>query len=296
MTIHLDRLERPPGVVAPAAVVSPAAVAGAGTPSLTTWCELWLLAEDDVEQVCERLDAQRSFSTDELVRLTRLVRPASRRRHLGARIVARWALARHLGTTPADVTFVRDPSGRPALHPRHPPLDFNLTHTEGVIGCAVVPAGRVGLDAETYPARAEAARLVDVVLTRGERATVEAAPPDRQLHLLAEHWVLKEAYTKALGLGLRHPFDSFEIRDIGDAPTIHDPRGAVRPAPGLGLTVMHSRSGHVMAVATQPASGPAAPRAAPVRVHLVDAALTLTGWSGATAAVLPHRAVSGQAR
>lgn len=257
------------------------------TASPLACCDVWLLAEDDVDDVAQALDAHRHLSEDELVRLQRLIRPASRRRHLGARILARWALSRYLGTRPAGVVFVRDAAGRPALDPQHPRLDFNLTHTEGVIGCAVVPSGRVGLDAESYPARAEAGRLVGAVLTPREQAVLEAIPPEGRLALLAEHWVLKEAYTKALGLGLRHPFDSFEIRDIHHSPVIHDPRAAPLPRLGLSLALMHSRSGHVMAVATQPTGD-----GSPLRLHLIDAALVLTGSSGATAAVLPHRSVN----
>ncbi|MFN8099730.1 MAG: 4'-phosphopantetheinyl transferase superfamily protein [Dermatophilaceae bacterium] len=245
--------------------------------------ELWILAEDDVDVVTERLDAHASLSADEIARLGRLVRQGSQRRHIGARLLARWALARHTGTTPAEVEFAHGPFGRPRLAGASPAVDFNLTHTDGLIACAITPYGRIGLDAESYPAREAALTLVPTVLTAREQARLGSMPTHARAGALAEHWVLKEAYTKALGLGLHRRFDSFDIRDDGERLGVHDPHADAQPLPDWQLRLLRCGEGHVMALAAQHDE-----QAVIARLDIIDAALVLAGHVGATALALPR--------
>ncbi len=259
-----------------------------------TWCDLWVLAEDDVDAVADRLEAHTQLAPDEIDRLTRLLRPASRRRHLGARILARWALARYVDATPAQLRFGHGEFGRPLLIEPTSRLDFNLTHTEGIIACAVTPRGPVGVDAEPWPARPTALHIVDQVLTERERHRLEAAPAEQQAAVLAEHWVLKEAYTKALGLGLHRQFTSFEIgvddrddslaghlavgrRAVGRrAPTVHDPHTDPAPDPDWALRLLRCGASHVMALAA-PTTGIDGEPAGDVWLDVIDAARVLAG-------------------
>ncbi|WP_235950381.1 4'-phosphopantetheinyl transferase family protein [Phycicoccus flavus] len=244
-------------------------------------CDLWVLAEADVDRVAHRLGGLQALSPDERARLDRLVRPGSRRRHLGARVLARWAMSRYLGVPPAVVEFAQGRFGRPVLADPARGPDFNLTHTDGMIACAVTPRGRVGVDAETYPARPDSVRLVGKVLTERERALLLQAPPGARPGMLAEHWVLKEAYTKALGLGLHRPFDSFDIRDGGLGPALHDPHTDALPHRDWTLQLLRCGAGHVMALAS--AAG-----VPPGSMRVLDAALVLADVDGATAAALPR--------
>lgn len=257
-------------------------------------CDLWLLAESDVDEVAARLDVSSALSPMEAERLRRLLRPDSRRRHLGARVLARWALARYLGQRPRDVRFAAGEYGRPLLIDSSD-LDFNLTHTDGLIACAVTAGATVGLDVETFPARAEAGRLIGRVLTAHERMNI-ASTDDRGIReALAEHWVLKEAYTKALGLGLHHAFDSFDIRDLKGRPTVHDPLTSAIPLPDWSLHLLHIDQAFVMGLAR---SGGRRSTALPLRFF--DAARMLAEVEMATASLVPtpspaRVSVSGQA-
>ncbi|MBB2893238.1 4'-phosphopantetheinyl transferase family protein [Flexivirga oryzae] len=251
-------------------------------------CDLWLLAESDVDEVAARLDASSALSPLETERLQRLLRPDSRRRHLGARVLARWAVGRYLGQRPRDVRFAVGEYGRPLLiDGGH--LDFNLTHTDGLIACAVTTGATVGLDVETFPARAEAGRLITRVLTARELEHIECTNQRGVREALAEHWVLKEAYTKALGLGLHHAFDSFDIRDLKGRPRVHDPKTAAMPLPDWSLHLLHLGRAYVMGLArSDRRHGTVLP------LRLFDAAGTLAGVETATAALVP-RAVAGVA-
>lgn len=238
--------------------------------------DLWLLAESDVDEVVARLDAKSVLSASETERLHRLLRSDSRRRHLGARVLARWALGRYVADSPASVRFAVGQYGRPLLL-NGGDLDFNLTHTDGLIACAVTSGAAIGVDVEVFPARPGATRLLSCVLTEHERSQLAGTDHVSIREALAEHWVLKEAYTKALGLGLHHPFDSFDIRNISTDPQIHDPSRAPHPLPDWSVHLLHLSREFVMGVARSERSGEGA-----LPVRLFDAAATLAGVNAAT--------------
>ncbi len=86
-------------------------------------------------------------------------------------------------------------SGRPSL-----PIggDFNLSHSDGVVVCALSPTARIGIDIELidrFPVRD-----IDQVLNDGERAAIDrAADPAREW---CRVWTFKEAVIKADGRGV----------------------------------------------------------------------------------------------
>lgn len=277
--------------------IRPPTGAPAGTaPDTPGETQLWILAEEDVDRVAERIDAHASLSTDELARLGRLVRPGSQRRHIGARLLTRWALARHTGSTPAQVDFAQSCFGRPLLAGPGPQVDFNLTHTDGLIALAITARGRIGLDAERYPARATALSLISTVLTPRERADLTALPEPGHAGALAERWVLKEAYTKALGLGLHRRFDSFDVRgDARGGLGVFDPHAADDPLPDWELRLLRCGTDHVLALALNRTNSLPDKRilgreqdALLGRLDVIDAARMLAGIEGVTADALPQ--------
>ena len=78
-------------------------------------------------------------------------------------------------------------------------VQFSISHTKKRAFCAVSD-WPVGIDAEPAERNIDL-RLADKILSPGERLAFEKAP-DKRLALL-KLWVLKEAYVKATGEGLR---------------------------------------------------------------------------------------------
>jgi 4'-phosphopantetheinyl transferase EntD len=96
---------------------------------------------------------------------------------------------------------------------RAPPGAVSRSATPGVRALLVAPVGRVGLDIETLDRVALNTTADDAWLAPEERARIaQAAEPVLEL---ACCWVLKEAYGKALGVGLALPLDRliFGARD-----------------------------------------------------------------------------------
>ena len=111
--------------------------------------------------------------------------------------------------------------------------------------------GRAGIDVETLDRVALNATPEDGWLAAAERTLVAQAP--EPMLELACHWVLKEAYGKALGVGLALSLDALAFAGEGGTVVL---AGAAAPAPGEGwrfalyrhadtlLAVAHQRAAH----------------------------------------------------
>lgn len=98
----------------------------------------------------------------------------------------------------------RTEAGKPFL-PEYPVLRFNLSHCRGLAACLLSPY-ECGVDAEMRRPLRE--RVVRRVFTEAEQeALAQADDPDL---LFTELWTMKEAYVKAVGVGISYP-----MREVG---------------------------------------------------------------------------------
>lgn len=195
---------------------------------LATGADVWWLRESDVEGFAAEVGAPGLLSAQERERHTRMKQAGARRRYLGARLISRCGLSYYIDVPPASWTFEKGEFGRPEIVGETYGLDFNITHTDGMIAMVVARDRRCGLDIEHRPIRTEAAKLAPRVLSPPELAFVRLLPGELRRCLFADLWVAKEAYTKALGMGLCRPFDTFGTRRKDDGtielvdPTLPD--------------------------------------------------------------------------
>jgi 4'-phosphopantetheinyl transferase len=150
---------------------------------------------------------------DERRRAARLRNPDDRERYIVAHVFLRRLLAERLGSAPQDVSFVQEacpscgaPRGRPAVSGSPMPLHFSLSRSRGwaVVAIASQP---VGVDIEAVPDR-ETATEVSTLLHADERVAIASAPVELEADLVARIWTRKEAYLKAIGVGLAHELAS----------------------------------------------------------------------------------------
>jgi 4'-phosphopantetheinyl transferase len=152
--------------------------------------------------------------------------------------------------------FARTALGKPYLSGPvidDPPLRFNLSHTRGLVACAVSSDAEVGVDAECRSHINDLERLMAGVCSADECAQVRAAPAPEQLAGFLDLWSLKEAYVKACGTGIDSALAhiSFDLR----APArirASLPAGA---APGWCFALFRPVVDSRIAVAMAPASG-----------------------------------------
>ena len=210
----------------------------------------------------------------ELDRWRRLRTWRGRREYLLTRELVRTTLSRYAPVDPRAWRFTANPQGRPEIDgPRcDVPLRFNVSHTPGLIVCAVSCARDVGVDVEAWDRPRTAVTLANRFFSASEAAAVRALPPDVRDPLFVRLWTLKEAYVKARGLGLpvalRHA--SFAIDGDGAVRVRFD--AVVADDPGVWqFALLAPTARHCVAVAVRRDAG-----ARPVAIELKKATIGAT--------------------
>jgi 4'-phosphopantetheinyl transferase len=191
------------------------------------------------------------LSAEESAREQRFRFQDDRDSYLLAHALVRSVLAELSGEPPARLRFELGPHGRPELVPARPGprLRFNLSHTRGLVACAVALEHDVGVDVEHVDRRVQIDQVAESVFSDAERAALARLPEDARRARFFELWTLKEAYIKAVGKGLSLRLLSITLDldggpepRIGFAPPVEDDPAAwwfaLRPpAPGFMLAV-----------------------------------------------------------
>lgn len=213
---------------------------------------LWLLPERAVDSFASALGGTRLLSAEERAGLDRRLTPGARRRHLGARLLCRYALTARTGRPLDRWRFTAGAHGRPEPEPDHDGVRFNLSHCPGLIACVVTRGGGCGVDVETTPAAPELTAHLARRLAPAERAELAGAAPGARGALASELWVLKEAYLKGLGTGLTRDLGSFAVdRRAGGRIAVRDPQGPPGADARWRFDLIFPGPGHVVAVATE---------------------------------------------
>ncbi len=178
---------------------------------------VWYARPDDFARPDQTAALEALLSPDERAKRLRFRFPADRQLYLVAHGLLRSSLGELLGTDPRDLRFKAGRHGKPELDgPAGPPLQFNLSHTSGLVAWAVTRDRPAGIDVED---RRRARAVEDVAaysFAPAELADVRARHGDDQRDRFLAYWTLKEAYLKARGVGLSLPLQAFAMT-IGGA-------------------------------------------------------------------------------
>jgi len=154
--------------------------------------------------------------------------PKHRHQYLVTRALARTMLSRYTGIEPALLHFHNNRYGRPELmlSKEHPAVRFNLSHTDGLIACAVVLNRDIGVDAEDMKRRVVSLGLADRFFSEKEVHDLQQLPEDKRRDRFYDYWTLKESYIKARGKGLSISLAqfTFHISDDERLRISFDPR------------------------------------------------------------------------
>lgn len=150
-----------------------------------------------------RCELETLLPVDERAALSGLRHEHVRHQRLLSKALLRSTLSIYVPRAPCEWIFDCNRYGRPVVLSSQLtwPLRFNLSHTETMAVCAVACDGDIGIDIETiipgFPEDECARRFAPV-----ERATLSSDRENHEPSRFFDYWTLKEAYLKALGLGL----------------------------------------------------------------------------------------------
>lgn len=175
----------------------------------------------DVEIVGLRLDSPADVSADvwpllsgdEQRRAERFRYPEHRRRYVLARAGLRRLLAERLSISARAIELIENGYGKPKLSCTHKParLEFNLSHSENVAIYAFTNGHAVGVDVELIRQIPDASDLAENFFSPYEIASIKSLPIEQRSLAFLNCWTRKEAFVKALGLGLSCPLDAFDV-------------------------------------------------------------------------------------
>ncbi len=183
--------------------------------------DLWHVSAEDIGDV--RLnECLRLLAPAEAARARRYVFERHRRQSIVAWGMLRKLLSKYAAVAPQSLVFGRNAYGKPHLaEPADSPIQFNMSHTDGMILYAVTRDRPIGVDVEDTQRRGGGIELARRFFAQAEVAALEALPPQAQHDAFFRFWTLKEAYIKALGSGLSIPLQSFAFSlSEGRPPTV----------------------------------------------------------------------------
>ncbi|MEO9614008.1 MAG: 4'-phosphopantetheinyl transferase superfamily protein [Nitratireductor sp.] len=194
----------------------------AAAPSRRTRIDLWYVPLDHFSPA-EQADCLQLLSREERQRHESFKAESARQQFLAARGLVRTSLSRYRDIAPRDWRFATNRHGRPYIADCHgvSDLHFSLSHTHGMVVCAVGGVAELGVDVEHRARAGPVDDLAKSVLAPPEQARFDALADDRRGAFFFTLWTLKEAYLKARGLGMSLPVEGVWFDVDGVRPAVH---------------------------------------------------------------------------
>ena len=169
------------------------------------------------------------FSPDEQQRYDRYRHATDRELFAARRGLARLTIANASGLSPDSIQLIESSSGKPSWKARNQPsstefgfsaligsdsaIDFSLSRSKNIVVAATSNKHRIGIDVETIQELPELSLLARQNLHPIELEIWRSLPSDQKTIAYYRLWVVKEAFAKALGVGLSIPPDRFLSAD-----------------------------------------------------------------------------------
>ena len=141
------------------------------------------------------------------------------------RALVRTVLSKYAPIEPQDWRFIKGDKGKPEVTNCSIPLRFNVSHTKGLIVCAVALEVDLGVDVEYIKRKTSILKVANFKFSKQENTELISQLPENRSRRFFDYWTLKESYIKAVGGGLSIPLDkfSFDIKDDDNISISIDP-------------------------------------------------------------------------
>jgi 4'-phosphopantetheinyl transferase len=162
-------------------------------------------SDAQITRLAQMLDAE------ELERAARFHFARDRRRFIVRRARLREVLT---GATEAPLRFETNAYGKPRLAGSD--VHFSTSHS-GETWAVALSNVEVGLDIEAHDTAVDWRDLAAGLFGANEQAALHALPEADARRAFFDVWARKEAFVKAIGMGLSYPLDAFEVSAAPDA-------------------------------------------------------------------------------
>ena len=162
------------------------------------------------------------LSVEERVRAERYKFEVSRRTFIVCRGMLRVLLGCYLEALPKKLQFAYGKYGRPELarSDAQIDLDCNVSHTDDFALLAFAHSRKIGVDIEKVRQDFDTLEISERFFSEYERTKLRALPAEERYESFFRCWTRKESFIKALGEGLTHPLDSFDVSITKEGPPL----------------------------------------------------------------------------
>lgn len=181
---------------------------------------LWLARPDEINDSVLLSQYMAMLSDEEKINMQRFYFAKHRHQYLVTRALIRSTLSYYVDIAPKDWCFSVNNYGKPEIANRvlDIPLRFNLSHTDGLIICALALENDIGVDIETMQRTHTSLDIAKHYFSKREYDSLRVLAKHEQAQRFLQYWTLKEAYIKARGLGLSLPLNQFSFVIDGQQP------------------------------------------------------------------------------
>ena len=160
-------------------------------------------------------------------------------------LASRWLIRRALSEASGhDVQACCPAPGRTVASQSPPGWRLSLSHSHGLVGCALSSSGAVGLDLEPLVRKTQWQAIVRRWFSEPERDWLLARNDHREF---LKVWTLKEAWLKATGRGIANNLQTLTVHEDftlgGDQPNVPW-RAAMGEMDGFLVTLVDQRPAH----------------------------------------------------
>jgi 4'-phosphopantetheinyl transferase len=132
------------------------------------------------------------------------------------RAALRHLIGQYLGQRPSSVSLQNGPHGKPTLS-HNSELQFNVTHSGEMAAIALTQGCDIGIDIEQIRLFPDLEQVATRSFCYEEAAEINSLPAGERERAFFACWTRKEAYIKAIGVGLSRPLDTFRVAAKPDA-------------------------------------------------------------------------------
>jgi 4'-phosphopantetheinyl transferase len=155
------------------------------------------------------------LSEEECQRAARLRFADGRDRFVLSHAYTRFVLARYLEVHPREVVFGTSETGKPWVVDESGAMGegygFNLSHCKTYAAVAVASTELVGVDVEEHRPNMDAAGIAKRYFAPEEFEVFDTLSEEEIEPYFLQIWTCKEAFVKAIGLGLSYSLNRFQV-------------------------------------------------------------------------------------
>jgi len=161
------------------------------------------------------------LSQNELSRAGKFHFEMDRSKFIVGRGILRLILSKYSGILPSQIKFIYNEFEKPSLEKGQNSmfLEFNTSHSASFITIGITIVAQIGIDIENLERKSDLLELAKRYFAEGEFINLISLPKDLMIEGFYNCWTRKEAFIKAIGNGLSHPLDTFEVTLTPDEET-----------------------------------------------------------------------------